>query len=326
MFRTQYHETEPVRVDKFLAEQVTEVSRQQIKELIKAGLVTKDGEPIKKPKEMISLGQVIEVDVAEWKRRQYAGGTPEIDQAMKDQVKVVFEHADFLVIEKPAGLLVHRTNNPNSYSLVEILKERFPDITGVSEPMENRNDGNLQDRDGIVHRIDKDTSGLLIIARNFDAYYYFKSLFQNRQIIKKYICLVRGIVKEDLGEIRFPITRSKLDHTRRVAVMNKDDQEFYGKKRSALTEYIVLDRLNDVTLLDVFLHTGRTHQIRVHMKAIGHPIVGDRIYGTKEDQAESLQRQFLHASELKFQYEGQEYHFKSELPNDLAQTLESYSH
>ena len=323
MYTTQFQERSPMRLDKFLAHSISELSREQIKGLIEEGYVLINKESVTKKTVFVALGDVVQVDVAAWKAAQFKHQQPVVNSVLADRVRIVAEYPDFLVVDKPAGLLVHRTNAPGSYSLVEVLKERYPEIDGVQDAIENRNDGNLQDRSGIVHRIDRDTSGLIIVARNFDGFYWFKSAFQNRNIVKKYQCLVQGNVTEEMGEITFPITRSKLDHSKRVAIMNASDQEFYEKKRSALTEYIVKERFAETTLLEVYLHTGRTHQIRVHMKAIDHPIIGDPHYGILGTATEPpLRRQFLHATHLSFDYQGQHISIDSELAPELREYLE----
>ena len=318
MYKIQYQEQNPIRIDKFLSYNIKEFSRGQIQDLIKDGLVYIDNKQVSKINKIIFKGQVVSINFDDLKKEIYKNNK----QNINNDIEIIFEHKDFLIINKPAGLLVHRTNNPNSFSLVEILKERYPDINGVSEPLESRNDGNNQDRDGIVHRIDKDTSGLLIIVRNMDSYYYFKNLFKERQIIKKYIALVYGNLKADCGVIDFPIARSKVNHAKRIAIRNISDSSFYDTKRIALTEYKVIQRLKNHTLLEVLLHTGRTHQIRVHLKAINHPIFGDKLYAGRIDQDNKiLNRQFLHCSELEFQYLGQEFKFKANLSEDLIKVL-----
>ena len=239
-----------------------------------------------------------------------------IKQELFQQVKIIFEHKDFLIIDKPAGLLVHKTNNNNSYSLVDILINKYPEIEGVIESNQSQ-EANLQHRYGIVHRIDKDTSGLLVIARNQEALITLKSLFKDRKVYKEYTCLVRGIIKESHGNITYPITRSKLEHTKRVAVVNLKQSQ--NTQRTAHTEYWGLKIFHNSTLLKVVIHTGRTHQIRVHFQAIGHPIIGDKLYGGKLERQDknSLNRQFLHASKLRFTYLNQDYEFNSDLPIDL---------
>jgi 23S rRNA pseudouridine1911/1915/1917 synthase len=315
MFKTQFHGHIPTRIDKFLAEFIQDISRQHIQTLIKEKLVLKNGTIVLKSKELVSLGDIIEIDTLTIKKQTF-----EIDNMLKEDlasmVRVIFEHPDFLVVNKPAGLLVHKTNNINSYSLVDILIKEYPEIKQAVD-IDQNSESILQKRYGIVHRIDKDTSGLVIVARNKEALIELKKLFKNRNIYKEYICLVRGIIKENYGNITYPIARSKLEHTKRIALVS--DKQFHNTKRQAHTEYWVLARYEDSTLLKVVIHTGRTHQIRVHMQAIGHPIIGDKLYGGKLEKKDknSIHRQFLHASKLKFEYLGEEYEFISDLPSDL---------
>ncbi len=320
MYKIQYQEQIPVRLDKFLANNIKELSRSQIQDLIVNGQISIENKIMTKKNKIIFKGQIVNISFEKTKKDIYMAKK----NNKEFNLEIIFEHKDFLIINKPAGLLVHKTNNQNSFSVVEILKEKYPDIKGVSEPLELRNDGNNQDRDGIVHRIDRDTSGLLIIARNMNAFYYFKNLFKERKIIKKYITLVYGNLKTETGIINFPIARSKVNHTKRIAVKNNRDIDFYNKKRISLTEYKVIQRLKNYTLLEVILHTGRTHQIRVHFQSINHPIFGDKLYAGKIDQNNSiLNRQFLHCSELSFQYLGKQFEFKIDLPEELSRTLNS---
>ena len=321
MFKTQCHNSVPIRIDKFLAKFLENTSRQYIKELIKNKYISKNDKLVKKPKELVSLGDIITINTLEIKKQVFNSQQYKIEKnELLDKVNIVFEHKDFLVIDKPAGLLVHKTNNLNSYSLVDFLLKKYPEINGVVDNNQS-NEFILQNRCGVVHRIDKDTSGLIIFARNKDSLIKLKEIFKQRKIYKEYTCLVRGDIKENYGEIKYPITRSKLEHTKRVAVINiKQSNKI---QRSAYTEYWVLDRYNDSTLLKIVIHTGRTHQIRVHLQAIGHPIIGDKLYGGKLEKKdnESLNRQFLHANKIIFEYMGQKYEFNSKLPVDLNDYL-----
>jgi len=315
MFKTQYHGHISMRIDKFLAKFLQDISRQQIQVLIKNNLVSKNGQIITKPKELVSIGDIIEVNTIKIKQKSITMDDS-IKKDLAKQVQIIFEHPDFLIVNKPAGLLMHKTNNINSYSLVDILISQYPEIKQAVDPEQN-SEAIAQHRYGIVHRIDKDTSGLVIIARNQNALVNLKKLFKDRQVYKEYICLVRGIVKNDYGNITYPIIRSKLDHTKRVAVIS--NKQSRGKQRTAHSEYWVLERHQDSTLVKVVIHTGRTHQIRVHMQSIGHPILGDKLYGGKLERQDknSLSRQFLHASNLKFEYLDQKYEFSSNLLDDL---------
>ena len=320
MFKTQYHQELPIRIDKFLATFLTDVSREYVQDLIHNQLVLKNGSIVKKPKELVSRGDIIEVNTTQLKKQNFTSISQEEKTNLYNKVKIIFEHKDFLIIDKPAGLLVHKTNNLESYSLADIILKQYPEIRGVRDKYQSK-EAELQERDGIVHRIDKDTSGIIVIARNQKAFEILKQLFQDRQVYKEYICLVRGHLREPHGNITYPIIRSKLDHTKRVAVMNAKQSGI--KERTAHTEYWVDHEYSESSLLRVVIHTGRTHQIRVHMKAIGHPIIGDILYGGKLEAQDtnSLLRQFLHAHKISFMYQGQEYSFISDLPLDLQDIL-----
>ena len=315
MFKTQYHRNTPMRIDKFLAEFLQDISRQQIQVLIKNNVVLKNGNIINKTKELVSLGDIIEVNTPKIKHQPIILDD-KLKQDLAEKVQILFEHKDFLIVNKPAGLLIHKTNNINSYSLVDILISKYPEIKEAVDDNQSK-ESILQNRYGIVHRIDKDTSGLVIVARNKNALIRLKHLFKYRKVYKEYICLVRGIIKSDYGNITYPITRSKLEHTKRVAVIS--DKQSQNIQRTAHTEYWVIQRYQDSTLLKVVIHTGRTHQIRVHMQVIGHSIIGDKLYGGKLEHKDkkTISRQFLHASKLKFEYLGQEYEFLSDLPSNL---------
>lgn len=322
MFKTQYHDLNPTRIDKFLANFLKDISREYIQTLIREKRVVKNGVLVNKPKELVSRGDIIEVLSAIVEATKLSDETLELNNTLKEKVKIIYEHQDFIVVDKPAGLLVHQTNNPNSYSLVDVLLEKYPEIEQAQESKQSAEASN-QNRAGIVHRIDKDTSGLIVVARTKKALYELKRLFKKREVYKEYLCLVRGQIKALHGHIDYPIIRSKLEHTKRVAVTSP--KQIASTQRHAHTEYWVLEQYKDFSLLKVVIHTGRTHQIRVHMKAIGHPIVGDRIYGGKLEQKSSSthNRQFLHAHRLQFNYCGENYSFSSELSDDLNHYLNS---
>jgi 23S rRNA pseudouridine1911/1915/1917 synthase len=221
-----------------------------------------------------------------------------------EKIKVIYEDGDVLAIDKPAGLLVHGPD-----SLVDWLKEKYPEIKKVGDDPE---------RPGIVHRLDKDTSGVLLAAKNQKTFEYLKSQFRDRKIKKKYLALVHGNVKNDSGVIDLPIAKSKSDFRKRAAV-----GKTIGKEREAVTEYLVKKRFKDFTLVEAYPQTGRTHQIRVHFKAIGHPIAGDRLYGPqKRINSLGLKRHFLHAAFLDFVLQnGSRVRFEADLPDDLQKAL-----
>ena len=224
------------------------------------------------------------------------------------KLSILYEDDDILVIDKPAGLLVHPTLKNETDTLTDILIRYLPNIKYVGEDSK---------RPGIVHRLDKDTSGLMLITKNNNAFYYFKKIFLDRKIEKRYLALVFGSVKDSQGTITKSISFSKKNRNKRSALLDS-----HSKK--AWTEYKVIKRFSDYSLLEVAIKTGRTHQIRVHLASIGHPIVGDKQYMFKRQIApQSLQRQFLHAHYLKFLHlSGKIIELQSKLPNDLKQILE----
>lgn len=312
-YRTQYQDSRSCRIDKFLAQQ-TEYSRQEVKDMIDTSLVFCNKQQVRKPSYQISQGDEVEIDIARWKRKE--GGQyspPDINY-----ISIIVEREDFLVIHKPSGLLVHKTNNPESVSLVEYLVAKYPEIQGIQDDMSKRHDGNWQPRHGIVHRLDKDTSGIMLIARTWEGFYGLKHLFQERLVHKTYYALVRGRVKSDHGHITYPIARSRMDHTKRRVIT--DPQELAQTQRHAHSEYWREQSFSDSTLVKVKLHTGRTHQIRLHLKALGHPVIGDTQYGGKLER-QTPHRQMLHAYSLDFRYQDHDYSFSCPFPQDLQEII-----
>ncbi|NQV00776.1 MAG: RNA pseudouridine synthase [Parcubacteria group bacterium] len=224
-------------------------------------------------------------------------------------MKIIYGDNDIIVIDKSAGLIVHPIRPGQNDTLVNQLLDEYPEIKNVG-------DDSL--RPGIVHRLDKDTSGLMVIAKNNKSFEYFKNLFKDRKIVKKYIALVHGKVKDKKGTITKSISLSKKDHRKRSALLDE-------KSQKAWTEYKVIKRFKDYTLLEVSIKTGRTHQIRIHLASIGHPVAGDKQYKFKRQSlAENLNRQFLHAFYLKFKLpNGKIMEFKLDLPKDLKSVLQN---
>ncbi|MGE5392789.1 MAG: RluA family pseudouridine synthase [Candidatus Saccharibacteria bacterium] len=285
------------RLDKFLAERLP-VSRGRIQRSIKDGVVAVNGGPVLEADYRLCAGDIVELP--EFEDRALAT-RPDI------KLNVVFENDYCLVIDKPAGLVVHPGAGHVDDTLSNALLSHFPAIRGVGDPH----------RPGIVHRLDEDTSGLLLIAKTQAAYDYFKGQFLDRRVEKDYLALVHGLPKLH-GVIDLPIGKSN-SHRKMKA----------GEGKEAVTEYSVLAQspetaLDQLSLLRVKLHTGRTHQIRVHLSHEGFPIFGDQVYGGnyKESDKKTLPRQFLHAYRLKFQLmDGAWIELVSNLPEELKQTL-----
>ena len=278
------------RLDAFLAGPLG--SRARAQRLIEDGAVRVDGALVPKRHRM-SAGETVTVEISA------AAAQPEPDPAPA-AFAVRYEDDDLLVVDKPAGVVVHPARGHVSGTLSQAL-------AGVAA-------GGEDGRPGIVHRLDRDTSGLLVVARSAEAHRRLKRALQAREITREYVALVEGRPPARTGTIDAPIGRDRRVRTR----MSTDTDA----PRDAVTRFEVAEALPRTTLLDVRLETGRTHQIRVHLQAIGHPVVGDPEYGTAGRLG--LARQFLHAARLRFAqpFSGASVDVRSPLPEDLAAALE----
>ena len=230
--------------------------------------------------------------------------------------KKIFKNKEFIIINKPAGLITHGAPHIKEPSLADLLLKDYPEIKKIGEDPW---------RPGIVHRLDRLASGLLVVARTQESFDNLKNQFKNRTIKKHYRALVYGKIEKDEDEINFPIKRSTKGY--KMAAL---PETIKGKNnisgRNAITEFQVKKKYINYTLLDTKIKTGRTHQIRVHMCAYGHPVVGDDLYSTKKTREKNkkfnLGRIFLHASELEFtDLKGQGQKFKAKLPDELVNFL-----
>ena len=238
---------------------------------------------------------------------------------------VVYEDEDIIILNKQSGISVHPSINELSGTIANALIAKYPEIIGIGEdPI----------RPGIVHRLDKDTSGLLVVARNQKSFEFLKKEWQEGRVVKKYFALVWGCPKKESGEIVSKLTRSPKDFRKRV-VIKPGKKTLAGKL--AVTEYKVIKKFSarggsafggkDYSLIEVYPKTGRTHQIRIHMASLGHQIVGDKVYGKKRQAPEGLNRQFLHAHYLSFSLPaqaglfGRKLAFEADLPDDLKKVL-----
>ncbi len=237
------------------------------------------------------------------------------DQKTND-VELIYEDDDILAINKPPGLTVHPTGKEGEKTLTHWIIKRFPKMEKVGEPL-TLSSGTVIHRAGILHRLDKETSGVILFAKNQDAFLFFKKQFQNREIRKEYRAIVYGSVEQKTGVIEIPIGRSAKSFTRRaVGPFAK------GVKRSALTEFTVLSRADLYSYLSVAPKTGRTHQIRVHLKEIGHPILCDRLYAPGRPCHPSIGRLALHAHILEVRLlNGSLLRLEAPLPQDLTNAL-----
>ncbi len=294
-----------LRLDRFLAQNVANVSRSRIQRDIESGQVQVNGKTVSEGKHVVRSSDVIEYDFKE---------QPKIS-AKPLEIKVLYENDQILIIDKPAGLVIHPAPGYKGVTLAEGLLYKYKDIKVI---------GDLEIRPGIVHRLDKDTSGVLLVAKTQEMFEYLKDAFATRNIKKQYIALVCGHVQPRHGVINEPIGRHPRDF-RKMATKNPSEP------KDALTEYSVVEyfklpnaddpsRVDEYTLLNVKLHTGRTHQIRVHFSSLDHPIAGDALYG--KGSAPGLKRQFLHASRIELKLpDGAWIEAESELPADLREVL-----
>ena len=226
------------------------------------------------------------------------------------EIKIIYEDRDLIVTDKPAGVVVFPEGQTTENTLIEALVEKYPELKTVGEAP----------RYGIVHRLDKDTSGVLLVAKTAEGLIFLQKQFKNREVEKKYVCLTEGVMENDSGTIETLIARAKGDPRKQRAYSAINAPK---SAREAITEYKVLEKFKDYTLLEVEIKTGRRHQIRCHFSYLKHPIAGDKLYSFKNSKIpEGLTRQFLHAKYLKIQLpDGQVKEFISDLPEDLNKVL-----
>jgi 23S rRNA pseudouridine1911/1915/1917 synthase len=296
------------RLDQALAALVPQQSRSQIQRLIKDGRVTVDGVAAARTSQVVTAGQQAALDVPE--------PAPSAAAPQDLPLDIVFEDADLVVINKAPGIVVHPAAGHADGTLVNALLHHVSDLSGVG--------GEL--RPGIVHRLDKGTSGLLVVAKNDRAHEELSRQFQEREVEKEYTALIWGLlppgrrIEEPIG--RDPNNRQKMSTRARRA-------------RTAVSRITWAEHFPGLALVGVAIATGRTHQIRVHLSAIGHPIVGDALYGGVRRRVppelravQKLERPFLHSARLAFQHpsDGRRLEFKSELPEVLAKVIEQLKH
>ncbi|MEK8196840.1 RluA family pseudouridine synthase [Lysinibacillus sp. FSL M8-0134] len=281
------------RIDKALSSLQTEWSRTQIGNWISEGIIQVNGEAVK-AKYKVKAGDIIAIDVPEVEELDVVAENLDLD--------IVYEDADVLVVNKPKGMVVHPAPGHMTGTLVNGLMYHCKDLSGINGVL----------RPGIVHRIDKDTSGLLMVAKNDTAHESLVNQLVNKTVTRKYIALVHGHIAHDKGTIDAPIGRDQKDRQKQAVVDN-------GKH--AVTHFQVVERFGDYTLVECRLETGRTHQIRVHMNYIGFPLVGDPKYGPKKTI--DFGGQVLHAATLGFDHpsSGEYLEFEVPLPTDYEQLL-----
>ncbi|MGT2924021.1 RluA family pseudouridine synthase [Streptococcus caviae] len=281
------------RLDKALSD-LTELSRSQAGEQIKAGLVLVNGRA-QKAKYAVKAGDVV---IYELPQEEILDCPPQ-----DLPLDIIYEDADVAVVNKPQGMVVHPSAGHPTGTLVNALLFHIKDLSTINGVV----------RPGIVHRIDKDTSGLLMIAKNDQAHQFLADELKEKKSLRQYLAIVHGNLPNDRGVIEAPIGRSDKDRKKQAVT---------AKGKPALTHFQVVERLGDYTLVKLTLETGRTHQIRVHMAYIGHPVAGDPLYAPKKTL--KGQGQFLHAETLAFTHpvSGQLMRFSAEVPAVFQETLD----
>jgi 23S rRNA pseudouridine1911/1915/1917 synthase len=287
------------RLDRYVAGQLPDLSRTYLQQLIDDGLLLVDGRS-RRAAFKVTPGEVVTVSLPV---------AQVFDLEPQDiPLDILYEDDDILVINKPSGMVVHPSPGHPKDTLVNAVLHHAPGISiqGSTRP-------------GIVHRLDKDTSGVMVIAKSDRAQTSLVEQWQAREVVKKYIALVSGVVEEEEATIDAPIGRD---------TVNRQRMSTNRRGRDAITHLTVDERFDEATLLDVEIETGRTHQIRVHLAFIGHPVVGDGVYGNKVSariaSGLDLGRQFLHAASLTFRLPGgEERTFEAPMPGDLVTVLET---
>jgi 23S rRNA pseudouridine1911/1915/1917 synthase len=294
------------RLDRVVAAECPELSRTRVQELIEEGLALVNGKAAK-ASQKVRAGDVIEVDAQE---RPALRAEPE-----NIALDILYEDDDVLAVNKPAGMKVHAGAGSGHGTLVNALLGRGQSLSQGTDEL----------RPGIVHRLDKETSGIVLVAKNDFAHAHLSEAFRARSIRKIYVALVQGEVKEETGCIELAIGRDPARRTRMTAIR----ASLLTNARTARTDWRVLSRIDSTTLLEVQLHTGRTHQIRVHFSALRHPIVGDTLYGAAgqlhvgRETLPALGRNFLHAAKIAFAHPrtGKMIEVAAPLPQELREYL-----
>ena len=286
-----------IRWDKALAD-LTELSRSQANEAIKNGNILVNGKAVK-AKYSVKEGDLVTYDLPEPEVLEYEAEDIPLD--------IVYEDDDVAVVNKPQGMVVHPSVGHTSGTLVNALMYHIHDLSSINGVV----------RPGIVHRIDKDTSGLLMIAKNDRAHQALAEELKDKKSLRKYLAIVHGNISNDRGVIEAPIGRSEKDRKKQAVT---------AKGKPAVTHFKVLERFGNYTLVELTLETGRTHQIRVHMAYIGHPVAGDPLYGPRKTLKGN--GQFLHAQTLGFTHPttGESLRFSVEPPAIFQETLENLRH
>jgi len=285
-----------LRLDRFLASQLSGHSRARLQRLIRARFVRLNGQAAR-PRDLVRAGDEIELTEPPLEKID--------NQPEHIPLEILFEDSDLIVINKPAGIVVHPGAGHREHTLVNALLHHCPNLSGIGG----------KERPGIVHRLDKETSGCLVIAKNDQAHQGLAIQFAARSVEKIYLAIIAGKLRKTAGVIEEKIGRHPVDRQRMSVTSSRG--------RAAKTEYRVVRSSDKMSLVECQLHTGRTHQIRVHLHHLGHPVLGDKIYAPK--LAKEYPRQMLHAWKLGFQHPrtGEWKSFAAPLPNDFTDALRS---
>lgn len=288
----------PERLDKFLVNRLSEFSRARLQGLIADGFVRVDGSPARKSGQMVASGSSVEVRIPPPVSAGLVGENIPLD--------IIFENEDLLVVNKPAGMVVHPAVGHSSGTLVHAVIGYDPDMEGIGG----------EERPGVVHRLDKETSGLILLAKNDRAHRWLQDQFRLRRVEKTYLALVDGSPPTPSGRVEVSIGRDP-NQRKKMAVLPS------GKGRESVSEYRTREKLLHHTLLEFHPLTGRTHQIRLHCAFLGCPIVGDRVYGRRTPTLKT-NRHFLHALQLRIFLPGgkQPHMFEAPIPKELTNLLE----
>jgi 23S rRNA pseudouridine1911/1915/1917 synthase len=285
------------RLDKFLVSCLPDFSRSRLQSLIQNGFVWVDGKAVTKAGTGLNTGQNVEIIIP--------APVPVDLQPEEIPLDIIFENEDLLIINKPAGMVVHPAAGHSTGTMVHAVLAHVKNLEGIGG----------EQRPGVVHRLDKDTSGLIVIAKNDRTLHWLQEQFKSRRVKKTYLALVEGLPPTPQGRIEAPIGRDSV-RRKQMAIQT------LAKGRDAVTEYRTLERFEKHTLLEVHPLTGRTHQIRLHLAFIGCPIVGDKVYGNRKVSI-IVPRQFLHAARLEIIFPGEKVakKFEANLPEELTKIL-----
>ncbi len=293
-----FEENQPLRLDKFLVTCLPELSRTRIQSLIKENQVTIDGAPPRKAGQVLEGRLIIQVQIPESQPSQIIPEAIPLD--------IIFENNDLIVVNKPAGMVVHPAAGHSSGTLVHAALSHAPEMEGIGG----------EQRPGVVHRLDKNTSGLILLAKNDLTHRWLQEQFRTRKIQKTYLALVDGQPPTPVGRVEAPIGRDSRARNKMAVVTP-------AKGRQAVSEYHTIESFPSHTLLEVHPITGRTHQIRLHMAFLGCPVAGDTVYGHRQSSI-PVKRHFLHAARLQVQLRGEKSPrtFEAPLPPDLKNIID----